>query len=287
MTAAVDVGAMADRLRSSAPCAPVVGIVLGSGLASLEDRVEDPVRVPFDAFDGLPASGVQGHGGHFVLGTLGGVGIVLQAGRYHPYEGRSLEIVGAPVRAMRLAGVSTLLLTNAVGAIDPMLEPGDIVLVDDQINLSFRAPLAGPVVDGEERFPDMSAPFSPRIAAIAERAASRARIPLRRGVYAGVLGPSYETRAEVRMLARLGGDVVGMSTVSEVIVAAASGLECACLSLVTNRATGIGGPLSHEEVLELGSAAASRCADLVTEIVREVVREVGRANTDDQSRETK
>lgn len=266
----IDVGSIAARLADVAPTPPVVGIVLGSGLASLEERVEGAIAVPFGDFDGLPSSGVRGHGGRFVLGTLGGVGVVLQAGRYHPYEGHGLDVVVAPVRAMAQAGVSTVLLTNAVGAIHPLLAPGDVVLIDDQINLSFRAPLAGPVHDGEERFPDMSAPFSPRIADIARRAAAELRIPLKEGVYAGVLGPSYETRAEVRMLGRLGGDVVGMSTVSEVIVAAAAGLESGCLSLVTNRATGTGGPVSHDEVLELGRTAAASCADLVTAIVQEV-----------------
>lgn len=284
----VDVAAIAETLSEHAPVAPVAGIVLGSGLASLEARVEGPVVVPFESVGGLPAAGVQGHGGRFVLGTLDGVGVVLQAGRYHPYEGHSLSVVGAPVRAMASMGVSAVVMTNAVGGIHPMLAPGDIVLVDDQINLSFRSPLAGPPRPGEERFPDMSAPFSPRLADIARQAAGQLRIPLREGVYAGVLGPAYETRAEVRMLERLGGDVVGMSTVSEVIVAAAAGLECLCLSLVTNRATGTGGPVSHDDVLELGRRAADSCAELVTAIVGEIARSApGRSAPHAQSGATK
>lgn len=281
MSEAVAVQQVADLLRERAPVAPVVGIVLGSGLASLESRVEGSVVLPFESVAGLPAAGVQGHGGRFVLGTLGGVGVVVQSGRYHPYEGHSLDVVGAPVRAMARLGVSAVIMTNAVGGIHPALDPGDIVLVDDQVNLSFRSPLAGAVHDGEERFPDMSAPFSPRLAGLARMAARQLRIPLKEGVYSGVLGPSYETRAEVRMLERLGGDVVGMSTVSEVIVAAAAGVDCLCLSLVTNRATGTGGPVSHDDVLELGRRAADRCAALVAAIVREV------GGVGDQSGETK
>lgn len=277
---AIDADGVANKLRESASVPPVVGIVLGSGLASLESRVEDPVIVPFETLPGLPAAGVQGHGGRFVFGRLNGVSVVLQSGRYHPYEGHSSDVVGAPVRAMALLGVSAIVMTNAVGGIHPMLRPGDVVLVDDQINLSFRAPLAGAVKRGEDRFPDMSAPFSARLAAVARGVAARLRIPLNTGVYAGVLGPSYETRAEVRMLERLGADVVGMSTVSEVIVAAAAGVEALCLSLVTNRATGTGGPVSHDDVLELGRTAGDACADLVSAIVQEVARDL-------QSTETK
>jgi purine-nucleoside phosphorylase len=254
--------------------------VLGSGLASLEAMVEEPIAVPFETLPGLVAAGVQGHGGRFVLGRLGGASVVVQSGRYHPYEGHAADIVGAPVRAMARLGVSAVLMTNAVGGIHPMLRPGDLVLIDDQINLSFRAPLGGAVKPGEDRFPDMSSPFSQRLTAVARSAAARLRIPLREGVYAGVLGPSYETRAEVRMLERLGADVVGMSTVSEVIVAAAVGLDALCLSLVTNRATGTGGLVSHEDVLELGRTAGEACADLVAEIVHDVAANL-------QSTETK
>lgn len=270
MTMTVDVAEIADRLRTLSPAPPAVGIVLGSGLAALESRVEEPVVVAFETLSGLVPAGVQGHEGRFVLGRLGGVSVVLQSGRYHPYEGHPAGIVGAPVRAMARLGVSAVVMTNAVGGIHPMLQPGDIVLIDDQINLSFRAPLVGAVNPGEDRFPDMSSPFSGRLAAGARGAAARLRIPLQEGVYGGVLGPSYETRAEVRMLARLGADVVGMSTVSEVIVAAAVGLDAVCLSLVTNRATGTGGLVSHEDVLELGRTAGEACADLVSAIVRDV-----------------
>jgi purine-nucleoside phosphorylase len=179
-----------------------------------------------------------------------------------------MEVVVAPVRILARLGVETLVLTNAVGGIRPTLGSGDLVLIEDHINLMFRSPLVGPVVESESRFPDMSAAYDPRLRELALRVATERGVPLSRGVYAGVLGPQYETAAEVRMLARLGADVVGMSTVPEVTVARALGLRCVAFSMVTNQATGIGAePISHEEVLEVGRRAGPRLGDLIAPLL--------------------
>jgi purine-nucleoside phosphorylase len=195
--------------------------------------------------------------------------VLLQAGRYHAYEGYGLDVVAAPMRVLSAMGIETVVMTSAVGALDPRLDVGDLVLLDDQINLSFRAPLMGPVVAGEARFPDMSTPFDTALQHLALEVASSLGIELRRGTYAGVLGPAYETRAEVALLRTLGGDVVGMSTVPEVIAANAAGLRCVAVSLVTNKATGLTPVrISHQDVLVEGEEASEHFARLIVEIVR-------------------
>lgn len=267
----VDVRAAAAALVDRFGSVPTTAVVLGSGLGRLVDALEAPSAVGFGDLPGLPAPTVAGHGGRFVLGRLEGTPVLLQAGRFHAYEGHIMEVVAAPVRLLAAAGVRTVVMTNAVGGIRRRIAPGDLVLLDDYVNLSFRSPLAGPVVGREPRFPDMSAPFDPELQELARSVATDLRIPLARGVYAGVLGPSYETAAEVRMLARLGGDVVGMSTVPEVMVAVAAGLRCVGISLVTNRATGTSGDrIAHEDVLAVGREAGVRLGRLVTELVRRI-----------------
>lgn len=261
-----------DALADVTPERPRVGIVLGSGLAALEDRIEGPRRVAFEDV-GLPVAEVAGHRGHFVVGRLGGVAVVVQAGRIHPYEGAEETFVAAPVRAMARVGVDALIMTSAVGSLRSTLEPGALVLLDDVLNMSFRTPLAGRYTageagEGESPFPDMSAPFSPELQGLALSIALEQSVELRRAVYAGVSGPAYETRAEVRMLARLGGDVVGMSTVSETVVAAAVGLPLAAISIVTNWGTGLGEErLDHDDVLTRGARSAAQCVGIVEEMV--------------------
>ena len=263
---------------------PETAIVVGSGLGALEDALRDPVSVSFPDLPGLPAAGVSGHRGRFVHGRLGGSEVLVQSGRYHLYEGHPVGTVVAPVRILSEAGVQSIVMTNASGGIDPRLEPGDLVLVDDVLNLTFRSPLAGPVVSGEARFPDMSRPLDVALSAVIREAAERLGQPLASGTYAAVPGPQYETAAEIRMLSSLGADLVGMSTVPEVITAAARGRRCAVLSLVTNRATGLAShPLSHEEVLEAGREAARRLVTLLTEVVRRLARD----GSPDQSGEAK
>jgi purine-nucleoside phosphorylase len=260
---------VALRLRRRLPGRPDVAVVLGSGLGPLAEAVQDPVTVPWTDLPGLPAPGVAGHTGRFIFGSLGGRAVLLQQGRYHVYEGHPLEVVAIPARLAAGLGARYLFVTNAAGGLNPELEPGSIVLLDDHINLMFRSPLQGRVWKGERRFPDMSAPYDPELQRLALRAAEEAGITLHRGVYVAVTGPSYETAAEVSMLRALGGDVVGMSTVPEVIVARAAGLRCLGLSMVTNKGTGLAlEEVAHEDVI----AVAREAGPIVGRILEGVLR---------------
>lgn len=261
--------AAADVLRERLGGAPDVAVVLGSGLGRLARAIRDPVRIPFQDLPGFPAAGVPGHAGEMIAGTLEGRPVLLQAGRYHLYEGHDPPVVVTPVRTLARLGVTTLLLTNAAGGLDPRMTPGSLMVVDDHLNLLWRNPLVGPVADGEIRFPDMSRPYDRALQARFAEAAGELRIPLFRGTYAAVLGPSFETPAEVRMLRRLGADAVGMSTVPEAITARALGMRVAALSVITNLASGLAPePPSHEEVIEVGRAASERVESLVRGVLR-------------------
>jgi purine-nucleoside phosphorylase len=271
VSASPDVASAAAHLRSKLPFVPRVAVVLGSGLGPLAEALEDPTSIAFADLPGFPPATVPGHAGSFVAGLLDGVEVLFQRGRYHMYEGHSPDVVAAPVRVAASLGVESLVLTNAAGGVRPSLEPGELVLLDDHVNLMARSPLVGLVQDGEERFPDMTAPYDPALQELALAAAGELGMDLERGVYAGVLGPSYETAAEVRMLERLGVDVVGMSTVPEVLVARARGVRCLAISVVTNKATGLGGgELSHEEVVAVGREASGRLARLLKLVVRRI-----------------
>ncbi|MHB1193380.1 MAG: purine-nucleoside phosphorylase [Longimicrobiales bacterium] len=264
-----DIAGAARLLGDRMAATPVATLVLGSGLGHVVDAVEDPVSIAFQELPGFPAAGVAGHAGRFVAGRLGGRYVLVQAGRYHAYEGHPGEVVAAPVRLSAALGVGTLVLTNAAGGVDPALEPGDLVLLDDHLNLTCRSPLVGAVADGEVRFPDMTHPYDPDLARLALSVAEELGVPLRRGVYAALLGPSYETAAEIRMLRALGADVVGMSTVPEVLVARARGMRCMALSMVTNKGTGLSAePLSHAEVVGVGRDAGRRVGALLEGVVR-------------------
>lgn len=261
---AVDVTAAAEVLGSRLGFSPEVLLVLGSGLSHLMDAVEDPTVIPFEDVPGFPSAGVVGHAGKYVGGTMGGRRVLLQAGRFHLYEGYSGDTIVAPVRIAHALGVHTVILTNAAGGANPAYEPGDLVLLDDHINLMAFNPLTGPVRPGETRFPDMSRPYDPALQEMTVGLASSLGTPLHRGVYAAVSGPSFETRAEVRMLRQMGADVIGMSTVPEAIVCSALGLRCLAFSLVTNKATGLSDtPLDHEEVLETGARAGRHLGALL------------------------
>ncbi len=247
---------------------PRLHLVLGSGLGGLAKRLEDPVEVPFDELPGFPAASVEGHAGCFLLGRIAGVPVLVQAGRFHYYEGVGADVVAAPVRVGRALGARTLVLTNAVGGIRPDLVPGSLMLVDDHVNLMFWAPLAGPVADGEERFPDMSRPYDPELMAAAESVALRAGIALPRGTYGAVGGPNFESPAEVRALRTAGADAVGMSTVPEVTVARAGGQRVLAFSLVTNRAAGLGdGIVDHEGVMAYGELAGGTLGVLLEALI--------------------
>ncbi|MEX0837605.1 MAG: purine-nucleoside phosphorylase [Gemmatimonadota bacterium] len=253
--------AVARALRARSDVQPEALIVLGSGLGVIETRATDAVAVPFREIAGMPGTSVVGHAGRFVLGLLGGLPVLLQSGRFHAYEGHPSDVLALGVRVAAELGASVLVATNAAGGIRDDLEPGALVLIEDHVNLTGRNPLVGPVHDGETRFPDLTEAYDAELGEIVRASGERLGEPLRSGVYGAVLGPSYETPAEVRMLRTLGVDMVGMSTVPEVIAARARGMRCVAVSMVTNRAAGLGGaPLSHEEVLEVGERAGVRLA---------------------------
>jgi len=257
---------VARRLGSLEPRA---AIVLGSGLGFLADEVESAVRIPYAEIPGFPQPGVAGHKGELVAGTLDGVSVLVQNGRFHLYEGHEAQVAALPVRVMATLGVRTLIVTNAAGGVRLTFRPGTLMLIADHINLMFRNPLTGPVLEGEERFPDMSEPYDAALRALARDAAREAKIPLEEGVYAGLLGPSYETPAEIRMLQRLGADAVGMSTVPEVIAARVRGMRCLGFSTITNLATGISpAALSHQEVLDVGRQVGQALGTIVKGVLR-------------------
>ena len=249
--------------------APVAAIVLGTGLGPLAERLEAAVRVPYGDVPGFQAARVEGHRGELIRGTLAGREVLALAGRFHMYEGHTSAQAAFPVRVVHALGARVLVASNAAGAVRSTFRPGDLMIIEDHINLTWRNPLVGALEPGDTRFRDMSSPYSPRLAALLRDAARPAGAPVVSGVYAGLMGPSYETPAEVRMLERLGADAVGMSTVTETIVAAAVGMEVAGISVITNQAAGISGAaLSHDEVMAAGTAAAERFGDLVIEFVR-------------------
>ena len=264
------VKAAADAVRSSiGRRQPIVAIVLGSGLGFLGDELKDAVRLPYAQVPGFPQPTVAGHAGELIVGMLEGTTVVAQSGRFHLYEGHDPATAALPVRVFHALGVATLVVTNAAGGIRRTFRPGTLMLIADHLNLMSRNPLVGPLLEGDERFPDMSDPYDARLRALARRVAAEQRIPLEEGVYAAVLGPSYETRAEIEMMKRIGADAVGMSTVPEVVAARACGMKCVGISTITNLAAGLGGAtLSHQEVLETADRVKGDLGRLVKGIIR-------------------
>jgi len=269
----MDVAAAAAAVAEALPDRPELLLVLGSGLSGLAERVESAVEVSFGAVPGYPAAGVAGHAGRYVAGRIEGKSVLVQAGRFHAYEGHEMEVVVAPIRVAAELGVGTVILTNAAGGIAHGLEPGSIMLIDDHINLQWRSALAGPVVGDEQRFPDMSEPYDRGLQALSRKVARELGMSLSRGTYLAVAGPSFETPAEVRMLEYLGADAVGMSTVPEATVARALGLRVLAFSMISNRAAGMGGEdLNHAEVLETGQKAGVRLEALIRGVVKGMER---------------
>ena len=245
---------------------PEVLLILGSGLGALGDRVEEPILVPYGDVPHMKCSTAPDHQGRFVFGSLAGRRVAVMQGRLHTYEGWSFADVSYPVRVLRLLGAETLIVTNAAGAVNTAFSAGDLMLITDHIKLFGVSPLWGP--NPEEfgpRFPDMSRVYTPSLQEAARQAAQELNIPLRQGVYMYFPGPQYETPAEVRAARLLGADVVGMSTVPEAITAAHCGMKVLGFTLCTNMAAGVlDQPLSGEEVIAAGQAAAPRFAALVT-----------------------
>ncbi|HSD18820.1 MAG TPA: purine-nucleoside phosphorylase [Anaeromyxobacter sp.] len=265
-------------IRGKTDVAPAAGLVLGSGLGGLADRLERAVAIPYQEIPSFPVSRVPGHEGRLVVGELvapgGPIAVAAMQGRVHGYEGWSGEQVAFGTRVLCSLGVKLLLVTNAAGGVNPAYGPGDLVRVVDHLNLSGVNPLVG---ENDERlgprFPDMSEAYDVRLGALLDETAARLGVPLRRGVYACMPGPSYETPAEVRMLRVLGADLVGMSTVPEVIAARHMGVPVVGLSVVTNLAAGLGRrPLSHEEVAETAGRVKDRLAAVVEGFLPSAVR---------------
>jgi len=247
---------------------PRVAIVLGSGLGFLGEEVQDAVRIPYAEIPGFPQPGVVGHKGELVAGTLADVPVLVQSGRFHLYEGHSPATAALPVRVFAQLGVTTLVATNAAGGVRQNLRPPALMLITDHINLTGSNPLVGPALAGDQRFPDMTVAYDAELRALAKTAAREQGIALEEGVYCALLGPSYETPGEIRMLQRLGVDAVGMSTVPEVIAARARGMRCVAFSIITNAAAGLGAPLDHKEVLEMGARVATQLGGLIKGLVR-------------------
>jgi purine-nucleoside phosphorylase len=263
--AAEHVGA---RLRTETP---VAAIILGSGLGGLADRLTDTVRVPFAEIPGFPSATVAGHAGLLLGGKLAGRPVLALAGRFHMYEGHAAALAAFPTRVLHALGARTLIVSNAAGGIRRSLNPGDLMLIRDHLNFMFRNPLLGPHGADEPRFPDMSAPYDARLGELARDVARENGIALSEGVYCGLLGPTYETPAEVRMLAFMGADAVGMSTVPEVIVARALGMRVLGVSCVTNMACGLTTqPITHAEVIETTARAAAAFERLITGVVERI-----------------
>jgi purine-nucleoside phosphorylase len=254
--------ALEAAVRARTALVPELGLVLGSGLGGLAAAVEEAVAIPFAELPGWPSASAPGHAGRLLLGQLEGRPVACLQGRLHLYEGLPLGLVVQPVLLMGRLGARAIVLTNAAGGVDPAFDAGTLMLIRDHLNLTGRNPLIGPNADGlGPRFPDLVAAWSPRLTDGLRRAAAEAGVAVEEGVYAQLLGPNYETPAEVRMLRTLGADAVGMSTVVEAIAARWAGLEVCGVSLITNPGAGVTGqPLTHEEVLAAAEAAGPHLA---------------------------
>ena len=270
--------ALERAVRERTDLVPEIALVLGSGLGGLADELRDGVAIPFGDLPGWPAATAPGHAGRLLLGSLDGRLVAMLQGRLHVYEGNDPGLVVQPVLLFARLGARAVLLTNAAGGLDPSFGPGTLMVIRDHINLTGRNPLMGPNADAiGPRFPDMTEAWSPRLRAQLRAAATAEGIDVAEGVYVGLTGPTYETPAEVRMLAGLGGDAVGMSTVLECIAARWAGLQVCGISLVTNAGAGYTGEaLTHEEVLAAGREAGPRMVRLVKRFVRDLDVDGGR-----------
>ncbi|PKK94233.1 MAG: purine-nucleoside phosphorylase [Tenericutes bacterium HGW-Tenericutes-6] len=248
---------------------PKIGLILGSGLGVLADEMKDAVHIPFESIPNFVKPTAEGHKGELVVGKLNGVEVVLLSGRYHYYEGYSLKEVTFPVRVMKLLGVETLILTNACGAVNKDFKPGELMLIEDHINLTANNPLIGKNLDDfGPRFPDATEIYTKSLRDKALDIGNKQNIKLHQGVYAWWTGPSYETPAEIKMIRILGGDAVGMSTVPEAIVASHAGMKVLGISCLTNMASGIlPQKLSHQEVLDVAKEVRVSFGSLIKEIL--------------------
>lgn len=246
-----------------------IGVVLGSGLGNFIDEIKVQAAVPYDVIPHFPVSTVEGHHGKLLFGTIGDTSIIAMAGRFHFYEGYTAEEVVFPIRVLKYLGIETLLISNAAGGTDPSLKVGDLMIITDHISFATRNPLLGKNLDDlGPRFPDMSEPYKKHLITKAKEVAAQLNIQLKEGVYFGVTGPTFETRAEYKMIHLLGGDAVGMSTVQEVIAANHLGLDVFAMSVITD--VGIReeeNTITHEEVLQAAKEAEPKFSALFRELI--------------------
>ncbi|WP_432401465.1 purine-nucleoside phosphorylase [Wukongibacter sp. M2B1] len=266
----IEIKESAEYILSKLSLEPEIGLILGSGLGAIGDQIEDPQYFPYNEIPNFPVSTVEGHAGKLVVGILEGKRVVAMQGRFHYYEGYNMQEVTFPVRVMKLLGVKTLIVTNAAGAVNTSYKPGDLMLINDHLNLAFDNPLIGKNLnDFGTRFPDMSNAYDFNLRHRVKKIASSLNIELREGVYACMTGPTYETPAEIRMVRTIGADAVGMSTVPEVIVAVHSGLKVIGVSCMTNMAAGIlDQPLDHSEVMETSTMAREKFITLMKQVIK-------------------
>src|SRR5256714_11553215 len=259
-------------IRARTTVEPRIAIVLGSGLGGFADDFEEAAAIPYEEIPGFVGSAAEGHAGRLVVGKVDSVPVLAMQGRVHYYEGYSLEEVTFPVRAFKLLGIKTLILTNAAGGINVQLTQGALMVISDHLNLMGVNPLRGPNDERfGPRFPDMTAVYSPELQELVVDEAKVIGVEVRRGIYGALSGPSYETPAEIHLLRSLGADAVGMSTVPEAIVARHMGLEVLGISCITNMAAGISDePINHEEVMATGD----RVRGTFTELLRRVVSRI-------------
>jgi purine-nucleoside phosphorylase len=253
--------------------APRVAVVLGSGLGGVADAVQDGVEIPYSEIPHFVGSTVEGHDGKLVIGSCGGVDVVLMKGRFHFYEGYSMEEVTLPMRVFKLMGIRSLILTNAAGGTAAHLSPGSLMAITDHINLMGENPLRGPNDERfGPRFQDMTSVYSPGYVEAAHEVARDIGIVLFEGVYMALRGPTYETPAEIRMMRKMGADAVGMSTVPEATVAHHSGMTVLAISCITNVAAGLASAeIDHSEVMEVGKRAGKQLAELIVRVIPRIV----------------
>lgn len=263
-------------IRAKLKQLPKIGLILGSGLGSLSDQIEQPISLPTNELPNWPVSTVEGHQGRLVFGYLDGTQVMVMQGRVHYYEGYSMSQVTLPVRVMQRLGIHTLIVTNAAGGVNPAFEPGDVMLITDHLNLigmSGLNPLRGPNLDQfGPRFPDMSMPYDRGLRSLAEEVANEAHIRMQHGVYASLAGPSFESPADLRFLKVAGADAVGMSTVPEVIVARHGGMRVLGFSGISNKANLDNGVVTtHEEVLEAGKKIVPQLLILIRGVLKRLI----------------
>lgn len=259
-----------EYIHSKSDISPKIALTLGSGLGGLADRIENKVVISYSEIPNFPEVTVSGHAGNLILGRLAGKNVVAMQGRFHYYEGYVLRTITLPVRVFKELGAEIYIITNAAGGLKRSLRPGNLMLIEDHINLTGTNPLIGPNNEAlGPRFPDMSEAYDYELIKLAEEVAKQQKISFKRGVYVGISGPSYETPAELRFLSMIGGDAVGMSTVHEVIVAKHAGFKILGVSCITDVATpGVKHPLTHEQVIAQAEATGPTMGELIEGVIK-------------------